>query len=339
MNDDDRRARRAALAVGLFVGVASAIIIAAGVGILLAVILTTGRHEGGPDHPEFGGPPRVGDTFVVDVDHVLPWVIGLGVVGVALLAVVGWLAARRASKPLSDALTLQRSFVADASHELRTPLTALSSRVQVLQRRQQRGQPIDDTISRLRRDVDAMAELLTDLLLTAEGAGTVPEHPTVVAEALRHAVDAMFPLASDADVRLRLDASTDLAVELPSATVTRVAIALIDNAVQHAPANSDVIVSADAEDGFAAIRVTDEGAGIVGIDPERVFDRFARSPETGRRRGFGIGLALVRQVATRYGGTVVVERTSAQGTVFLLKLPTARRSGAPRARQRTRPPA
>lgn len=334
MSDDQRRARRASLSVGLFVGVASAVIIAAGVGILLAVILATGRHEGGPGAP--GGPPDgrrfVGDSFVVDVDRVLPWVIGLGIVGVALLAVVGWLAARRASRPLSDALTLQRHFVADASHELRTPLTALSSRIQLLQRRHDRGQPIDETLVELRRDVGAMTALLTDLLLTAEGTAVAPERPVLVADAVRQAIDAMEPLAEDADVRLAADIESDVAVEVPATTIARVVIALIDNAVQHAPAQTAVTVQIRKQDAFATVRVRDEGGGIRGIDPDRVFDRFARSGETGRRRGFGIGLALVRQVATRYGGSVAVELTSPEGTVFLLRLPAA---GA--ERKRTRP--
>jgi two-component system, OmpR family, sensor kinase len=330
-NADDRRARRAALSVGLFVGVASAVIIATGVAVLLVVILATGRHEGDQDRRPPG--PLVGDSFVVDVDRVLPWVIGLGILGVALLAVVGWLAARRAAAPLAAALALQRDFVADASHELRTPLTALSSRIQLLERRHERGQPIDRTLVDLRRDVDAMAELLTDLLLTAEGEGTAPEHPTAIVAAIRQAVGSMSPMAADADVLLELhaepDALPDALVAVPAVTVTRVAIALIDNAVQHAPAHSTVSIRIGLESGFAAVRVSDEGAGIVGIDPERVFDRFARSAETGRRRGFGIGLALVRQVATRYGGTISIENTSEKGTVFLLRLPAVSASPLP----------
>lgn len=318
---DDRRARRAALSVGLFVGIASAVTITAGVVILLVVILTTGRHERGPDQPPPVGRPVQGDSFVVDVDHVLPWVIGLGVIGVILLALVGWFAARRAAKPMAEALTVQRNFVADASHELRTPLTALSSRIQLLQRRYDRGRPIDDTLVDLRRDVDAMAEVLTDLLLTAEGATVVPDEPTDVVTAAREAVAALLPMATDAGVRLELDAVAPLAVRVPASTVTRVAIALIDNAIQHAPPGSVVTVRVDVVGHDVALRVADRGAGIRGIDPERVFDRFAHARETGRRRGFGIGLALVRDVAMRYGGAIVVESTSEQGTVFLLTLP------------------
>lgn len=320
---DARRTRRAAASVGLFVGVASAVVITAGVGILLVVILTTGHHEGDRGRPPQG--PPVGDSFVVDVDRVLPWVVGLGIVGVLMLALVGWLSARWAARPLADALELQRNFVADASHELRTPLTALSSRIQLLQRRWDRRQPIDETLLGLRADVDAMADLLTDLLLTARGETVTPDSPTPVEPALLEAVRAMEPVAADAGVRLEVRTAASAMVDVPAVTLTRVTVALLDNAIQHAPAASAVTVGLERHGRFAAVRVIDRGPGIEGIPPERVFDRFARAGESGRRRGFGIGLALVREVATRYGGDIDVESTSPDGTVFLLRLPISAR--------------
>ena len=104
----------------------------------------------------------------------------------------------------------------------------------------------------------------------------------------------------------------------------RLVVALLDNAVQHSPSGAAVTVSATVEDGAVAIRVVDHGSGIHGIAPDEVFERFARSTESGRRRSFGLGLSLVRDVAVRAGGSVVVESTSEAGTTFLLRLPVAR---------------
>jgi two-component system OmpR family sensor kinase len=74
--------------------------------------------------------------------------------------------------------------------------------------------------------------------------------------------------------------------------------------------------------------VRDQGPGIQGISPARIFDRFAKSgTATGgggtTRTGFGIGLALVRDIAVGNGGTVTVEETSASGTVIALTVPRA----------------
>lgn len=314
---DRMRVRRAARTVGVLVGIASAAAIAAGVGILVAVIVLTSRREG--DHD--GGRPGPGvDDVVVDAHRILPWVLVLGVLGVVVMAFVAWAAARRAVRPLASALALQRGFVADASHELRTPLTTLSSRVQLLQRRRARGEPIDDTVQELRADVDAMAALLDDMLLTAEGAQAGPADAScALAEAADAARSRLAPLLAEADVDVEIVG--DARARLAPVTAERVLVALIDNALQHSPGAGVVRVAIGTEDRFAAVRVSDHGGGIRGIDPERVFDRFARSGETGRRRGYGLGLALVRDVATRAGGSVRVERTGPEGTTFLLRLP------------------
>ncbi len=329
---DRDRVRRTARQIGLWTGVASAVVIAAGVGILIAVILATSRPQGGdritagtkPDGFVLNNP----DHIVVDVDRVLPWVIVLGLVGVALLGLIAWLTARRAVAPLEVALQAQRDFVADASHELRTPLTALSSRVQILQRRLARGEDIDDALERLRGDTAAMDDILTELLLAAQAdQGPVPAAATDAAVAVQAAVGLIRPIAESAGVELRPELGPGLSVAVPDVTLTRLCTALLDNAVQHAPRGTSVAIvvgaGGGATRGFAEIRVVDQGPGVRAEDRERIFTRFARGSETGRRRGFGLGLALVRDVAARYGGSVGIESTSEAGTTFLLRLPSA----------------
>jgi signal transduction histidine kinase len=320
--DDERRVRDAARRVGLWVGLASTVVIALGVVILIAVILATSRPDRpGPDTDrdhDFGNL----DHIVVDVDRVLPWVIGLGVIGVLLLGLIAWFAARRAVQPLSEALRAQRNFVSDASHELRTPLTALSSRIQILQRRHDRGEPIDDTIADLRRNATVMDDVLTDMLLAAE-ADAAPAGSSADVGACAHAAaDSLRPIAAERGVEVEVAVEGRPTARMSAVTLTRVCAALLDNAVQHAPAGTSVVVSARSAGQWMQLRVSDHGSGIGPEDAERVFDRFARSGETGNRRGFGLGLALVRDVVVRSGGTVSIESTSPAGTTFLVQLPS-----------------
>ncbi len=77
------------------------------------------------------------------------------------------------------------------------------------------------------------------------------------------------------------------------------------------------------------ISVADQGPGITGIDPPRIFDRFARAGEAlesgaGAHSGFGIGLSLVRDAVERAGGTVAVAKTSESGTEIELLIPAAK---------------
>ena len=74
---------------------------------------------------------------------------------------------------------------------------------------------------------------------------------------------------------------------------------------------------------WAQIRVSDHGPGIGG-DPERLFRRFARDDDGTAHQGYGLGLALARDVANRYGGgSGAVESSSPSGTTMLLSFPLA----------------
>jgi signal transduction histidine kinase len=301
------------------VGAASTLIIAAGVGILIAVIVGTSRPEGRPG-PDFDHDV---DHFVVDVDRVLPWVLALGIMGVVLLGLVAWFAARRSVRPLAEALRMQRNFVSDASHELRTPLTALSSRIQILQRRHDRGEPVDDTIADLRRNVTVMDDVLTDMLLSAEADASETGLAADVATCVESAAQSLQPMGAERAVTIEVHVDGRPAAAIPHVTLTRLCVALIDNAMQHAPSGSSIGISARMAGGAVEIRVADRGPGIRPEDRERIFERFARAGETGYRRGFGLGLSLVREVLTRYRGSVTIESTSPAGTTFLVMLPSA----------------
>ena len=87
--------------------------------------------------------------------------------------------------------------------------------------------------------------------------------------------------------------------------------ALLDNAAKFSDAGSSVMVRLRREQGTAVLVVEDHGIGISEDDQSRMFDRFSsdRRPvaETGGRRHFGLGLALVSEIATRHGGSVTAE--------------------------------
>jgi signal transduction histidine kinase len=260
----------------------------------------------------------------VSADELLWAVVLLAVVSVVLAGVVGWWASKKAVTPLAEALRLQRHFVADASHELRTPLTALSSRVQILERRMAAGKEVDSVIAQLQTDADAMTHTLNDLLLTAEGAARV-DSAASMSRAVDSAVSSLESLAEEGQVRCVTSIEGDPMVGVPFTSLTRAIVAVVDNAIQHSPAGTTVTVSARVEGATAVVRVADQGPGIVGVDPAHVFDRFAHGSETGKRRSFGLGLALASEVAHRFGGDISVESTGPDGTVFALSFPNIAR--------------
>jgi signal transduction histidine kinase len=254
-----------------------------------------------------------------------------GIVGLAVSAGTGLLLARRAVRPLASALALQRQFVADAGHELRTPLTLLTTRAQLI-RRTLRADTDTDTapvhvdIDRLVADAHHLTAILEDLLLAVDPRKSqdVDEVslPTVAAEAVQSAQ----PLADEHDVTLSVATVGESRPVLGAqAALRRAVTALVDNAIRHAHSEVRVTTTAGGHDVF--VDVSDDGPGIAPEMASTLFDRFATSPSdglTGTRRRYGIGLALVNEIASRHGGSVSVVDTGRPGATLRLRIPVRR---------------
>lgn len=254
----------------------------------------------------------------------------IGIAAIILAGTMSWFATRRAVRPLAAALRLQRAFVADASHELRTPLAVLDARLQLLQRGLSADDPSVPTVAELRRDAKTLIAIVNDLLASAEvGGDERPSEPVVVNPVVLLAADSMRIIASEKSVSVTVNHAPPMATLLPAASVHRCLVALLDNALDFAPVGSVVHVELSQTKSSVRIAVSDQGPGIQGIDPTRIFDRFARSGESigdcgSPRAGFGIGLALVRDTVQRIGGSASVARTSPSGTEIELLLPSVK---------------
>ncbi|MFZ0926264.1 MAG: ATP-binding protein [Halobacteriota archaeon] len=92
---------------------------------------------------------------------------------------------------------------------------------------------------------------------------------------------------------------------------------LILNAIQAMPDGGTLSVSASAQDGSVAIRVHDTGVGI----PDELKDKLFRPLFTGKAKGTGLGLAVVKRIVDAHGGTISFESVKGRGTAFTITLP------------------
>jgi signal transduction histidine kinase len=254
-----------------------------------------------------------------------------GLLGIVLAALLGWVVARRAVRPLGAALTLQRQFVADASHELRTPLAVVHTRAQVLRRRAAPDDPSRPELDQLVADTRVLGDVVADLLTSAQLEHTAPVGEEVhVAELARLVAASMTVVAATRDVRLVVDdpaggveeAHAD--VVLGARTALRRALsALVDNAIAHSPAGSTVRLEVARRGSDVLVSVLDDGEGLDPQDTARLTQRFARGSDTGAGRRFGLGLALVDEVVRAHGGRLEIAGRIGEGSRFTLVLPAA----------------
>ncbi|MEU7750469.1 HAMP domain-containing sensor histidine kinase [Micromonospora sp. NPDC049171] len=242
--------------------------------------------------------------------------------GLAGALVAAALLARRAVAPLATALTLQRRFVADASHELRTPLTVLHTRAQLLVRRARTrpAEQLTDQLEQLVADTRALGEVVEDLLVAATEHQPPPDTVVDLAEVARGVVASMSVYAREREVELRLEVTGAAVVRGARTALRRALTALVDNAVGHVAVGGHITVTVRHRDGRIAADVTDDGVGLDPAEADRLLGRFAHGTDgTGRR--FGLGLALVQQVAQAHGGSLEVDGAPGHGATFTLLLP------------------
>ncbi len=198
-------------------------------------------------------------------------------------------------------------FLSAAAHEMRTPLTVLRTRLELMEEGRQKDKLVGD-VRRLTRLVN---QLLT--LMSIGNRRDVTGFTDLVASAAK-VIKGRAIMADQGDVTLILDSVTE-AFEIPGdATLIESAIAnLVDNAVSFAPPGTSVRVAIDAD---GRITVRDHGPGFGDIEPETLFEPFARPVSA--RRGYGLGLAIVAAIVRLHGGTMTARNVEDGGAEFAM---------------------
>jgi signal transduction histidine kinase len=222
----------------------------------------------------------------------------------------------------------RRTFVATASHELRTPLASLGLMLEMLGEDLAAGSPdlelARKQVDEARGQSDRLSKLAAQLLdLSRIDAGVPLSRELVDLRELCRAVLAEFePRAPGALDLIAADACWAVA---DPASVARVVRILIDNALRFTPAGERVRVTVSCEADRSTIAISDRGPGVAEAERELIFERFRRGAGTSDDGGgFGLGLAIGRELAERMEGELRLDAASG-GACFVLTLP-----GAPR---------
>ncbi len=215
------------------------------------------------------------------------------------------------------------------SHDLRTPLTVIRVAVENLggdlrldDRRQQAGAAIVELerLTCLLQDILDMARIdAAAIRIDQQWVGAAD----VVDAAVAHVGHALKGRA------LRVDAGTDMAVEVDPRLVSVALSHLLENAARYSPADREILVLARVEQDGLRVSVSDDGPGLDPDELDHLFERFYRGRSARQATfGTGMGLSITRGLLAAVGGRVWAENVPGAGARFTLVVPGPVRSAA-----------
>jgi signal transduction histidine kinase len=219
-------------------------------------------------------------------------------------------------------LDQQRQFLQDVSHELGTPITIALGHTELIthaatdQAIAKDARVAVDELLRMRRLANRLM-----LLAATDSPDFLRLVPVDAAELVVETLDRWRQTPR----RWSLGALTEASMQADGDRLTLALDALIENAIDHTDPGGHIELSARHEGEQVILAVTDSGSGIPAAEVGRIFGRFTRV-DTGRSRqtgGFGLGLAVVKAIAEAHHGSVHVQSTVGQGSVFELLLPAS----------------
>jgi signal transduction histidine kinase len=199
----------------------------------------------------------------------------------------------------------RRTLFTEIGHDLRTPLAALKAATEALED----GVAEDPQLylKMMRRDLEAVGDLVDDLFLLARmesGAFEFTTDAVDLAELAEETIEGLGPIAQQRRIRLRVDTPGHVVVPGGPAQLARVIRNLVENAIQHSPPDSEVVVELLPRAEATTLRVLDRGRGFTPEQSAKAFDRFVRWAQDENRKGAGLGLAIARGIVEAHQGRI-----------------------------------
>ncbi len=208
------------------------------------------------------------------------------------------------------------------AHDLRSPLTAIRGKLEMSLSTITDGEQVDPIVSAI-DELDRLTDFLNKSLDVAEAkadALRLTRSAVDLNELLRVMIDLYEPSMSEKGLRVRLQCSGPVRIHADAALLHRMVANLLDNELNHLPANCTLTIELRGEEDTASMILEDDGPG---FDPEVLLHLFERRVKGRDSSGHGLGLAFVDAVARAHGGSVAASNREVGGARIAVTLPAS----------------
>lgn len=230
--------------------------------------------------------------------------------------------ARRNLYPIEKAHEAQSRFTSDASHELRTPLAVMKAEIEVaLRDKNPTIEELQETLSSNLEEIDKLTKLSEMLLNLSRLEHTKLKITTLDLNRITCCIVKEFKLPPD---RLNIIGKRHQMIRANETALCELIRILVDNSLLYSPNDSKVTIKISKQNDYAKFQISNKGAGISEEKIPHIFDRFYRADSSrtnGGKKGYGLGLALAKNIVDLHHGIICVTSEPNKETVFTVLLP------------------
>jgi PAS domain S-box-containing protein len=230
---------------------------------------------------------------------------------------------KRLEEDLKQADRQKDAFIATVAHELRQPLAPIVTALEIVKRAisPEATDRAYEVIDRQVRQMERLIEDLLDASRIAQGKVAIRPRRVALSEIVTNALSVVRPLVRDREQDLRVQLPGDaIWIHADPDRLQQVFSNLLNNATKFTPRNGRIALTVEPDDDSVVVRIVDTGRGIPPEMLPRVFDLFTQASTD--EHGIGVGLAVVRGLVERHGGSVAgFSEGSGKGSEFVVRLP------------------
>jgi signal transduction histidine kinase len=239
----------------------------------------------------------------------------------------------RVTAEMEKLAAIESRFMLTMVHILRAPVAVLQNSLQLIRKG---FVPVEEQPAMLERSEQRAGELLTildDVLLLSrlkEGLSAARHEAVAVAEVLETVLAELKLQTDEKKITVSLEIADRPCISAGMEHIRALWVNLLSNAIRYTPAGGRVSVSLRTDEQHKQVvgSVADTGIGVSTEEIPRIFEEFFRTEaaKTMQETGTGLGLCIVQQIVSLYGGTIEIESTRGQGSTFRFTIPLTQRS-------------
>ncbi len=225
---------------------------------------------------------------------------------------------------LQNTFEREKQFTSDASHELRTPVAVILSECEYVEECAKTTEEYKESVGSIKRQADRMSKLISELLTISRMDRNAIEtnfEPVNLSELVSFVCDEQEEI-NDSRIQLSRNIDVDITAMADRFLFTRLCINLISNAYGYIGDGDSICVSLKDDGENVVFEVRDNGIGIASENISKIWERFYQvDPSRSNTGNMGLGLSMVKWIATCHKGHIDVKSETGKGSVFTFTMP------------------